>query len=559
MNAQPESGEHPVARGLRLMSRTLAAVTLLTLSACATHPGTVTWITRAPEARPVVMTQSGPVLGAEAKGARAFLGIPYAAPPVGDLRWRAPHPVAPWLETREATRIGVDCTQALGRKAILGGGGGFVRGSEDCLYLNVYAPAGEASTPRPVMVYLHGGAFTIGSGANYDPTLLAVEQDRVVVTVNYRLGALGWLAHPAFADESDPSGVGGNFGLMDQQVALRWVRDNIAAFGGDPGDVTLFAESSGAWSACYLMASPGSAGLWSRVILQSGPCLEPNSLVSAPVAAAAGPAFAASVECDQGDVVACLRRLPASTIARAASTRSGINGPGSWGPVFGDALVPVSPPEAFASGTFVQTPVIIGSNAAEGRLFATEVRSLDRFQKETVWMYGLTDGPRVLARYPVGADGPAIAIAQGFTDSRFACPSNAMRRLLARHVPVHGYEFADADAPIVLPSWITGLKMGAYHASELTYVFGRRWAFADPARFTPEQAALSARMRSLWAGFGHDGNFDARWPKAGSDGGGGPVLMFKPEGDTLDAEFVARHQCELWDGSLHGAVEPPAG
>lgn len=527
---------------------------LLFLSACATHPGKVFDVRFASDAQRVLATtREGTLRGVQGAGVTAFLGVPFAAPPVGERRWRAPAPVVHWDGLRDASRTGSDCTQALGRHAVLGGGGGIVVGSEDCLYLNIYAPAAETHGPRPVMVYLHGGAFTIGSGANYNPSRLALEQDRVVVTVNSRLGALGWLAHPGF--EADGDGRGGNWGLMDQQAALRWVQDNIAAFGGYPGDVTLFAESSGAWSACSLMASPGSEGLWSRVILQSGPCLEPTSVNAVDAAVLAGPGFGAVLGCEGegADAVACLRATPAWRISRAASTRSGLNGPGSWGPVYGDAMVPLSPPEAFATGAFVKTPVIIGSNADEGRLFAVEVKDMHRYNDETRWMYG-AHGAEVIDRYPVGPDGPGLTMARSFTDQRFACPAQAMRRLLARNVPVYGYEFVDQDAPMVVPDWLLPYDMGAFHASELAYLFGTRWVFADPAKFTPQQRALSERMMALWAGFGHDPDFDAAWPR--SDATGGPIRIFDPVGDRMDTEFGARHQCDFWDATMFGAVEP---
>ena len=528
----------------------LILIGALALAGCALHPGAVDRVRLASDlSRPVVAVPSGALRGIEGRGVRAFLGVPYAEPPVGALRWRAPRPVTPWQGTRDASRIGRDCTQALGRRAILGGGGGIVFGGEDCLYLNIYAPAGDPAKPRPVMVYLHGGAFTIGAGANYDPSLLAVEQDRVLVTLNFRLGALGWLAHPDFAAEG--AGVGGNWGLMDQQAALRWVHDTIAAFGGDPGDVTLFAESSGAWSACSLMAAPSSQGLWSRVILQSGPCLEPSSLNDAATAAQSGPAFASLLGCGGPDAVACLRGLPNTRIAKTRSTRSGLNGPGSWGPVYGDALVPVSPATAFATGNFIRTPVIVGTNADEGRLFAVEVRDMARYDDETRWMYG-DEGTRVLSHYPVGADGPGLTMARSFTDQRFACPSDALRRVLARHVPTYGYEFVDPDAPIVLPRFLLPYDMGAYHAAEATYVFGRPWAFADPSKFTPQQAALARRMRNAWAGFGHDPAFETNWARVGERGA--PLKAFDPEGDRPDEGFFVRHQCALWDGSAFGAV-----
>jgi para-nitrobenzyl esterase len=499
-------------------------------------------------------TEAGEVQGVEGAGVRAFLGIPYAAPPIGDQRWRRPQPADPWTGVRDATRLGSDCVQAIGRAAILGGGGGIVVGSEDCLVLNVYAPAetpGQDDGVKdalPVMVFLHGGAFTIGAGANYDPSRLAVEQGRVIVTLNYRLGALGWLGHPDFALEGD--GVGGNWGLMDQQAALRWVQANIAAFGGDPDDVTLFGESSGAWSACYLMSSPQSQGLFHRVILQSGPCLEPNSLNSAAVEAVKGMAFAEGLGCAGWDVT-CLRAIPAWRVARAPSPRSGINGPGSWGPVHSDGIVPVSPPAAFATGRFVRVPVIIGTTADEARLFATEVKSPDRYRRQTLWLYGEA-GERALALYPIGEGGPGVAIARSFTDSRFACPTDALRRVLAAHVPVHGYEFADPEPPFVIPDEIMGLDMGAYHASELASVFGTSWLFADTGRWTPEQRALSERMRRLWAGFGHDPAFEAEWPRV-SDGGS-PIRVFDPAADWMDGRFFDRRNCAFWGGTALGPV-----
>ena len=525
---------------------------LVLLSACATHPGKVGFVRSASDyAEPVLRTPEGELRGMRGAGVRAFLGVPYAVPPVGELRWRAPRPVQPWAGTRDATRIGEDCTQALGPKSILGGGGGVVFGSEDCLYLNIYGPAVEPERLRPVIVYLPGGAFTVGAGANYDPSRLAVEQDRVVVTVNYRLGALGWLAHPEFA--ADGEGVGGNWGLMDQQAALRWVHQRIAAFGGDSRDVTLIGESAGAWSACHLMTSPASEGLFQRVILQSGTCVEPGSLWSADEAAGGGETFAASVGCEGPNAVACLRAAPAGRIARAASTRSGLNGPGSWGPIYGDATVPLAPPLAFVQGRFTKVPVIVGSNRDEGRLFAVKVRDTERYRAQTLWMYG-DDGPGVLDRYPIGPEGPGATMARSFTDQKFACPADALRRVLARYVPVWGYEFADPDAPFALSALLNApYDLGAYHASEATYVFGTKWIFADPARFTPEQRALSDRMMRLWAGFGHDADFEAGWPRAADSG---LIRVFQPTGDVMDDGFAARSRCDFWATTRFGPVAP---
>ncbi|RXZ35373.1 hypothetical protein EO081_07070 [Sphingomonas desiccabilis] len=248
------------------------------------YPGRVSHLVEAPDARrETVRIGSGALSGVAAAHGRAFLGIPYAAPPVGSLRWRAPRPAQPWQGERDATRTGSPAVQSVGYGRLAP-----VAGSEDCLYLNVYTPPGGAPIGGwPVMVFLHGGAFSIGAADNYDPSLLATEQEVVVVAPNYRMGAFGFLAHPELAAEQ-PDGGSGNFGLLDQQAALRWVRDNVAAFGGNPGEVTLFGESAGAWSTSYQMLSPGAAGLFHRAILQSGAAVDPLSVVAAAEAEADG-------------------------------------------------------------------------------------------------------------------------------------------------------------------------------------------------------------------------------------------------------------------------------
>ncbi|RYG97867.1 MAG: carboxylesterase family protein, partial [Alphaproteobacteria bacterium] len=257
-------------------------VSLLGLTACAVYPGRVPAIVKATDSvREIVRTTEGLLAGAYSPEGRAFLGIPYAKPPVGPLRWRSPQPMKSWTTVRDATHTGSPCTQSIGLNVASGGGGGLAIGSEDCLYLNVYGPPTTKTHPAatlPVLVFLPGGAFILGSGDNYDPSRLARTQGVLVVTVNYRLGAFGFLAHPALRRES-VNGGSGNFGMLDQQAALRWVQRNIAAFGGDRHKVTLFGESAGAWSACYQAVSPTAEGLFQRVILQSGSCIDMQSLV----------------------------------------------------------------------------------------------------------------------------------------------------------------------------------------------------------------------------------------------------------------------------------------
>src|SRR5215469_802584 len=250
---------------------------------------------------PVTGTDNGPVRGLAVGAVNEFLGIPYAAPPVGALRWQPPQPAASWSGVRDATRFGPHCPQ--GATPF-----GQASTSEDCLYLNVFTPSHkQAGSHFPVMVWIHGGALITGESNDYDPSAL-VADGVTVVTINYRLGALGFLAHPALADANGQSG---DYGLMDQQAALRWVQRNIASFGGNPGNVTIFGESAGGLSTLSQVASPQAKGLFERAIVESGS----YNLTQAPLpdAEAAGEAFAASAGC-ASQTAACLRSLPVSTI-----------------------------------------------------------------------------------------------------------------------------------------------------------------------------------------------------------------------------------------------------
>lgn len=525
----------------------------LMLAGCNVRPGKVPHIVDADSAPAVtVKTRSGPVVGASAAPGTAFLGIPYAAPPVGDLRWKPPQPPASWSDPRDARKLGSACTQAISLNPGAGEGGGLPFGDEDCLFLNVYLPAAQpaAGNPWPVMAYLPGGAFVLGAGDNYDPSRLATEQNVVVVTINYRLGPLGFLAHPALTAET-PSGGSGNFGLMDQQAALRWVRDNIASFGGDPARVTLFGESAGAWSTCYQLTSPGASRLFQRAILQSGSCVDPVSMAPVAEADADGVAYAAKVGCtDPAAALACLREVSARTLVRTASTRRGIVGPASWGPVWGDGVVPLRPDVAFEQGRYAQVPVIVGTNRDEGRLFAITTRNQETFETRIQQQFG-PKAAQVLARYTEATQGSVrLAFAGVWTDARLACPSDALRQALRPRSEVYGYEFADDRAPISLPAMMQGGPMGAYHSGELTYVFGTRWALADPADFDAGQAALATAIRTAWGRFAHGqppASPASDWPAFGEEG---LVRILAPGPVRQSADFAQRHDCAFWSGVL---------
>src|SRR3954471_1322930 len=262
----------------------------------------------------VIPTDKGPVRGIPTAETNQYLGIPYAKPPVGNLRWRAPSPVPRWKGPRNATSFGPHCAQTESPF-------GSASTSEDCLYLNVFTPNGKNGKGHakdlPVMVWLHGGGMVVGESDDYDPTRL-MSQGRIVVTVNYRLGFLGFLAHPALSAEA--GGASGDYGLMDQQAALRWVQRNIQKFGGDRDDVTIFGESAGGLSVHSQLASPLSAGLFDRAIVQSGAySLSQPSLASAE---ARGATLADTVGCPD-QTAACLRSVPVETVLANQPTTDG--------------------------------------------------------------------------------------------------------------------------------------------------------------------------------------------------------------------------------------------
>ena len=270
---------------------------------------------QAQAANPLALTFSGPVRGmVSSAGVREFLGIPYAAAPVGNLRWRPPVPHGPWFQTLDATQFASHCPQTPSPF-------GIASTTEDCLFLNVFTPdsnAGAIGGLRPVMVWIHGGALVDGESNDYDPTAF-VKDGVIVVTINYRLGILGFLVHSAFAAEkTDPdrdgdfaAGSAGDYGLMDQQLALHWVRDNIVFFGGDPLNVTIFGESAGGLSVFSQLASPSAANLFQKAIIESGAYNQTTQTLA--TAEAAGTAFATAAGCSS-QTGACLRALPVSTI-----------------------------------------------------------------------------------------------------------------------------------------------------------------------------------------------------------------------------------------------------
>lgn len=465
--------------------------------------------------RPMAMTTRGPVLGETTDGITHYYGIPYAAPPVGPLRWRAPEPAAAWTTPRDASRKGAACPQAPG---LLVGGPDI---AEDCLFLNLWTPPAPSAAPRPVMVFIHGGGFGAGSGndGQYDGPELA-RRGAVVITFNYRLGQLGFLGHTALAAEDTAHHSSGNYGLMDQQAALRWVRDNAAAFGGDPANVTIFGESAGGISVCAHVTSPVSAGLFHRAITQSGPCsfvITPlrDEDARAPVQSAAsqGRLFAEAVGCGAAaDVAACMRGKTVAEVLAAAPRPIELERYGArYQPTIDGYILTEAPWRALAAGRFNRVPFITGSNQDEGTIFTRGQMIPDEAAYRAAVTPLVPDHvDEVLRLYPISAYGTAFAAFTAFAgDAVFGCSSRAQARLVAATgTPAYQYYFSRLNQRAHA---VTGL--GVYHSAEIAYVFGRFTGFF--AR-TDADTTVADAMGAAWVRFAATGNPNAMgastWP-----------------------------------------------
>jgi para-nitrobenzyl esterase len=492
---------------------------------------------------PVVRIDSGDLQGAVADGVASFKGIPFAAPPVGDLRWRPPQPAAKWTGVRQATEFGADCMQ--GRfgpppTAAAGAGAPAARvPSEDCLYLNVWSPANATARNLPVMVWIYGGGFTGGSSASSNTSgAQFAKQGVVLVALNYRVGRFGFFAFPGLSKER-PEEAKGNYAYMDQIAALQWVRRNVAAFGGNPNNVTIFGFSAGGVSVHSMLASPMARGLFHKAIAESGGSrdsvltarpmredgVDPNYPVSAETI---GITFAKSMGIEGTDqaALASLRALSAEQVLRGAPAQPGVNTPMvETTPILDGKLITETAESAYKARRQPRIPLMAGSNSADTA--GNRVRA--RTKEEFFARYGQWSAQAKAAYDPDGTADLATMVSQANDDFGQAEPARfAVNAFAANGSPAYRYRFS-----YVQRAMRERMRTGAPHGGEIAYVFGTL-ASGPGGAVTPEDLAVSRMAQSYWVNFARTGDPNGpglpTWPRhvVGQD----QIFDFRPDGSA---------------------------
>ena len=502
------------------MKKALVAIFALIFACCA-------WGTPVAHAvaTGVIQLDSGPITGELDENIRVFRGIPYAAPPVGELRWKPPQLPADWSDIRRQTHFAPSCLQPSESSSSTY--------NEDCLYLNVWAPASDATAKLPVMFWIHGGGFNFGGSSlpEYDGKNLA-GQNVIVVTVNYRLGPLGFLVHPLL-DAEAATGTSGNYGLLDQIAALQWVKRNISAFGGDPDNVTVFGQSAGSRSVSLLLLSPLTKGLFKGAIAESGGPIIGSEFLS--------PAFNGDkknvgkmgqelarrlVGNRTNNVLAALRAKPAEEIIKAAACSTGLfDEELFFAPVFDSHVLPDNPWTALQDGRIHPVPVITGSTGNEGALYLTQEKELTLQKYQTFFnsRFGL-NAAKAMEMFPASRQeevGPAI-------DKAITVGANAWpARLVAKAIAEKGekaylYHFTR------IPQTALARRAGAHHGVDLAYVFGN---MKDADGYDEIDRDLSRIMMQYWVNFAKTGD---------PNGAGLPAWPQYQTADDLNLEFGDR-------------------
>lgn len=499
-----------------------------------------------------VSTSKGLVAGIQENDSIAFKGIPYAAPPIGAARWKPPQPAQPWDGIVNTTSFKPPCSQpevAASENVSVAPVNAI--GSEDCLYLNVWTPNLAAdSEQRPVMFFIHGGANLFGSttdstdfilnstGGNvlYDGSRLAANGDVVVVTLNYRLGAMGFLAHPGMLADSETGSVG-NYGILDQIAALEWVQRNISAFGGDPSRVMIFGQSAGAYNVCTLIASPLASGLFSRAMMESGSC----ALQSAAMANINAQAVVDEVGCNNApDLMQCLRSVPAEDFALAESVQ--VNGIGSFSmfPSVDGYVVDDNPINIIMNGAHNHVPYIIGANSEE---YSARIRNISAADYPALIsdLVGINNRDLVLGFYPLSNYPTASdALADVYGDHNIVCPASRYASAVSavQTAPVYKYFFSR------ILSTDERLADGAYHSSELLYVFQHMNGISFEVN--EDDRLVESTVRNYWTRFAANGNpnggVDPFWPQFNNLNESYQNIDVTTFSDT----YLKKAKCDMW-------------
>jgi para-nitrobenzyl esterase len=456
----------------------------------------------------IVKVESGLVSGT-GSAVRAYKGIPYAAPPVGELRWKAPQPPKPWKGVMVANAFSPACMQAQLMTA--------QPVSEDCLTLNVWTPA-KKGQKLPVMVWIHGGGFQIGASSQtvYDGEALA-SKGVVLVSMNYRMGVFGFLAHPALSAESD--GISGNYGMLDMVAGLRWVNKNIEAFGGDPDNVTIFGESAGGTAVSLLMVMPPAKGLFHKVIAESAAWMNTPFMELKVAEVAHQQKVGADLAALRNKSAAEIQKMTAAPIGGGASENP------LWMPLVDGRVIPDDPAKLFNSGQFHKVGLMAGTNADEGTLLGgPPVRNMKAYQGWGDKLFGsMTEG--LMKAYPAATDADAYNAAAGaYGDYLFLQGTRQMLRAAAKSNPkTYQYFFTRVSGVGKKTKW------GAFHAAEIPYVFGTlpdsaygtKASFigdfaVDPDSYNETDAKISAAMQGAWVQFAKTGDPNGsglpKWP-----------------------------------------------
>lgn len=517
-----------------------AALAALALSYAATASGEDLFANVKSGKPDVVTISDGQLQGYDGGGVRIYLGIPFAAPPVGDLRWRPPAAPAKWNGVRDAGAFGPACVQTntFGVMAVRAT-------TEDCLYLNVFAPSSDRARLRPVMVWIHGGGLINGRTNDYDPRKLVLDGDVVVVSITYRMNVFGYMAHPALDKEGHDFG---NYGTLDQQAALKWVQANIRTFGGDPGNVTVFGESAGGLATLFNIVSPGAAGLFHKAILQSG--VSASAQTPLPAAEKIGEDFANAMGCSD-QTAACMRSKSVNEIIEKAgrflnSAVRSVDG----------TILPGQLQTLMAEGKFNKMPILMGNNLDEWTWFTslTELASnkpmaAEDYEKTLIATFGAERAAKIAAAYPVASKpSPSETFSHALTSWGFVCPSRRIMRSAEKNgVPVYVYEFMDRNAPQYFPP--VSYPYGAAHTLEIQYIFQDYHGAAGVKKpLSADQKKLSDAMVKYWTNFAKTGDPNGaglpNWPKWSAANEQTQLLDITIK--TAKDSGVDR-KCELWD------------